>query len=110
MEMSMGRRVIMSQRAIAGAIAKMNATDEAPIPEVVERPEAATTSLLMIQVFGQRNIAYLPPHIQRQKLAEKLSPPPPQKNIPSDRRATAATRHQAKPYGRSHRGFAFGAA
>ncbi len=103
----MGRRMIMSQRAIAGAVAKLNAENRDSVSEL-EYSETMT-SLLMVQIFGQRNLPYIPPHIQRQKLADKLSPPP-AKNASPTKSPNDATRHQSKPYGRNHYGRAFGMA
>lgn len=92
----------MSQRAIAGAVAKTKTEEDVTIfLGKVGSPRERTTRILMVEIFGQRNIPHLPPHIQWKRLMDAITPPPsPQKKAaPNARERSAKTRHQAKPCG-----------
>lgn len=72
-----------------------------PLPEV--DPAPTTTTILMEQVFGRRNLPYVPPHLQRAMLSQKMSNDDTElcqtaKNPP----VALFTKRQAKPRGRSN--------
>ena len=100
----MGKRVIMSERERARVVADRAATS--PSPETEVSPNAGTI-FLMMQVFGKRNLPYIPPHLQRQELAQKLKPSPQNGNNRTTRTDPAFTRHEPKPRGRSYPAPAF---
>ncbi len=101
----MGRRLIMSQRAISRATADMNGRNASPETDYSD-PKVMS---LVAELFEKRNAPGIPPHEQRlfrqMLLQEHLLPTI--KSTANHLGHSLSTQHQAKPRGRSHHAVAF---